>query len=183
MVFGSNLFTHEHKTMDELVESCVNYYEKNIKKVDHERVRKRRSELAFYIEKFHKECGTLTFEVQKKLSILKDRDCLLVMSAHQPNLFAYSGVMRKITLLSALSENLEKRLGVPVGPGLGGDHAGEVGLQRHGLDCAADLDADVRARLRRWLRRGKPGSRLIGLDGQRQRDQCDDGESHPHGQG
>ena len=36
------------------------------------------------------------------------------MTAHQPNLFAYSGVLRKATLNHVLAKGLETQLGVPV---------------------------------------------------------------------
>ena len=41
------------------------------------------------------------------------------MSAHQPNLFAYSGVFRKITLIHTFSKDLEERLNLPVLPFFG----------------------------------------------------------------
>lgn len=114
MVLASDLVSPEFKTLGELVDACVSYYEENKEKMRADNVRKRRADLSGFVEKFHKECGTLTPEVREKLDVLEGGDCVVVMSAHQPNLFAYSGVVRKITLISVLTKELEKRLGVPV---------------------------------------------------------------------
>lgn len=104
----------EFKTFGEIVDACVSYYQDNVEKVRLDSVRKNRVALSGFVEKFHRDCGTLTPEVQEKIDALRGGDCMVVMSAHQPNLFAYSGVMRKITLTSVLSKELEKRLNIPV---------------------------------------------------------------------
>jgi hypothetical protein len=114
LVLASNLVSPEFRTLGELVDACVSYYEDNVEKMKLDSVQKRRSDLAVFVEKFHRDCGTLTPEVQEKLETLRGGDCVVVMSAHQPNLFAYSGVMRKITLISVLAKELEKRLKIPV---------------------------------------------------------------------
>jgi hypothetical protein len=114
LVLASDLVSPEFKTLGELVDACVNHYENHLETLMVDSVRKRRAALSGYVEKFHKDCGTLTPEVQEKLDNLRGGDCVVVMSAHQPNLFAYSGVMRKITLISVLAKELEKRLKVPV---------------------------------------------------------------------
>jgi hypothetical protein len=114
LVLASGLVSPEFKTLGELVDACVRYYEENAEKMSLESVKKRRSDLAGFVERFHMDCGTLTPQVQEKLDDLRGGDCVVVMSAHQPNLFAYSGVMRKITLISVLAKELENRLNVPV---------------------------------------------------------------------
>jgi hypothetical protein len=111
---SSDLVSPEFKTLGDLVDACVSYYEDNVDKMRLDSIQKRRSNLSVFVEKFHRDCGTLTPEVRQKLEILRDGDCVVVMSAHQPNLFAYSGVMRKVTLISVLAKELEKRLKVPV---------------------------------------------------------------------
>jgi len=110
----SDLVDPNFKNLQELVDSCVAFYEGNVEKMRLDSVRKRRADLAGFVERFHKDCGTLTPEVQKRLDDLRGGDCVVVMSAHQPNLFAYSGVMRKATLIFVLAKELEKRLKVPV---------------------------------------------------------------------
>ena len=97
----------EFKTFGNIVDACVSYYQDNVEKVKLDSVRKNRVALSGFVEKFHRDCGTLTPEVQEKIDALRGDDCMVVMSAHQPNLFAYSGVMRKITLTSALAKELD----------------------------------------------------------------------------
>jgi hypothetical protein len=114
LVLASDLVSPEFKTLGELVDACVCYYEDNVEKMRVDSVKKRRADLSGFVEKFHRECGTLTPEVREKLEVLRGGDCVVVMSAHQPNLFAYSGVVRKVTLISVLAKELERRLKVPV---------------------------------------------------------------------
>jgi len=114
MGLTSGLVDPEFKSLEELVDSCVTFYESNIEKMKRDSVRRRRADLSGFVERFHRDCGTLTPEVRKRLDDLRDGDCVVVMSAHQPNLFAYSGVLRKATLIFVLAKQLEKRLKVPV---------------------------------------------------------------------
>jgi hypothetical protein len=114
MVMTSDLVDPNFKNLQELVDSCVAFYEDNVEKMGLDSVRKRRADLSFFVERFHRDCGTFTPEVQKRLEDLRGGDCMVVMSAHQPNLFAYSGVMRKATLIFVLAKELEKQLKVPV---------------------------------------------------------------------
>jgi len=114
MVMTSDLVDPNFKNFQELVDSCVAFYEDNVEKMKLDSVRRRRADLSFFVERFHRDCGTLTPEVQERLEDLRGGDCVVVMSAHQPNLFAYSGVMRKATLIFVLAKELEKRLKVPV---------------------------------------------------------------------
>jgi hypothetical protein len=104
----------EFKTFSEIVDACVGYYESNVERMRIDSVHRNRIALSGFVEKFHSDCGTLTPEVQERINALRGSECIVVMSAHQPNLFAYSGVMRKITLTSVLAKELEKRLDVPV---------------------------------------------------------------------
>lgn len=98
----------------ELVDSCVSFYVENEDKMGHERVRERRGKLSGFVEVFHKDCGTLTPSVQKRIEDLRDGVGLVLMTAHQPNFFAYSGVLRKATLIFVLAKRLEEMLKVPV---------------------------------------------------------------------
>ena len=114
MDLTSDLVDPEFESLRELVDSCVAFYEGNVEKMRLDSVRRRRADLSGFVERFHKDCGTLTPEVRKRIDDLRDGNCVVVMSAHQPNLFAYSGVMRKATLIFVLAKQLEKRLKVPV---------------------------------------------------------------------
>ncbi|PVX26603.1 MAG: hypothetical protein CW691_00955, partial [Candidatus Bathyarchaeum sp.] len=110
----SDLVDPKFENLGELVDACVAYYEDNVDQMSLGMVHKRHTDLSVFIESFHRDCGTLTPDVQRKIDALRDGKCVVVMSAHQPNLFAYSGVMRKATLIFVLANELEKRLHVPV---------------------------------------------------------------------
>jgi len=101
-------------TLEELADSCVAFYKMNKEKMSTDTVRKKRAQLSKYVEGFHRQCGTLTVPVQEKLQRLREGNCVVLMTAHQPNLFAYSGVFRKATLNCVLGKVLEERLNLPV---------------------------------------------------------------------
>jgi len=104
-----------YKSLDGLADACIYFYHESLeKRVGSVDVCERRSELSKYIRKFHSECGTFTSSVKEAVGKLEDGSCLLLMTAHQPNLFAYSGVLRKATLNRVLAERLSERLGLPV---------------------------------------------------------------------
>ncbi len=56
------------------------------------------------IIKFHREADTLTKAVDCATNDLKDPSTKILVSTHQPNLFAYSGIFKKIVLLQTLKE-------------------------------------------------------------------------------
>jgi len=82
--------------------------------MENEEVYKRRVELSRFVEKFHKETETLTPTLKKKILDLRSKKCIFLMTAHQPNLFAYSGIFRKATLTYTLAKQIENSLGVKV---------------------------------------------------------------------
>jgi hypothetical protein len=61
------------------------------------------------ISKFHSEAGTMTKAVSNSIVLLKDPSTKLFVSIHQPNLFAYSGVFKKIVVLQTLKNEVEKK--------------------------------------------------------------------------
>jgi hypothetical protein len=79
-----------------------------------QRVLERRASLSVLAEAFHKDCGTLTASVERRIEDLRNGTGLVLMTAHQPNLFAYAGVLRKATLNFVLARKLEDLLKVPV---------------------------------------------------------------------
>ena len=97
-----------------LVRSCNSFYKNNQKEINTEHVRQARSKLSDFARVFHEECGTLTPSVKKSLEDLKDGNCIVLMTAHQPNFFPYSGVLRKATLNFLLGKKLEESLGISV---------------------------------------------------------------------
>jgi len=68
-----------------------------------------RCKLQIFIDKFHREAGTLTADVTNKLRLLSDPKTHIFVSIHQPNLFAYGGVFKKIVLLQTLMRAIEER--------------------------------------------------------------------------
>lgn len=65
--------------------------------------------LKSFIKKFHSEAGTLTNRVRSSIELLDDPTTKIVVSTHQPNLFAYGGVFKKIVLLETLKNSIEGR--------------------------------------------------------------------------
>lgn len=102
--------------LDDVVEACTNYYHSYLVKngKNAAEVLERRIQLSNWIRNFHMECGTLNSNVKNAIRKLENDKCLLLMTAHQPNFFAYSGVLRKATLNHVLAEKLSKILNVPV---------------------------------------------------------------------
>jgi hypothetical protein len=103
-----------YKTLDELSETCIDFYRKSFEKKDSSEIIERRKQLAKWIRYFHQKCGTLTANVEAAIEKLEEDSCLVLMTAHQPNLFAYSGVLRKATLTHVLAKKLSEKLKVPV---------------------------------------------------------------------
>jgi len=103
-----------YKSLEKLAEACVDFYHKSLEKEGLSDACQRRNQLAKHIRRFHGQCGTLTPCVEETIKNLEDDSCLLLMTAHQPNLFAYSGVLRKATLNHVLAEKLSESLKVPV---------------------------------------------------------------------
>lgn len=68
-----------------------------------------RGKLQILIDKFHREAATMTVGVTNKLRLLTDPKTQIFVSIHQPNLFAYGGVFKKIVLLQTLMRAVEER--------------------------------------------------------------------------
>ena len=63
--------------------------------------------LKSFIRKFHLEAGTLTDKVGESIELLDDPTTKIAVSTHQPNLFAYGGVFKKIVMLETLKRAIE----------------------------------------------------------------------------
>lgn len=98
----------------ELLDACATFYRANKDKNKLEHVGQIRSELSDHAKIFHEQCGTLNASVKRRLEDLKSGNCIVLMAAHQPNFFPYSGVLRKATLNFLLGKKLEELLGIPV---------------------------------------------------------------------
>jgi hypothetical protein len=101
-------------TFENLVQASLYYYHRNLEKAENDKVVQRRGQLINWIRKFHEDCGTLNSNVEESIENLRQSPCLFLMTAHQPNLFAYGGVLRKATLNQVLAEQLSKKLKLPV---------------------------------------------------------------------
>lgn len=104
-----------YEDLDELAKECSYFYRNFVKDgVKDSSVFERRRQLLSLIRSFHQECETLTPQVVEAIRRFEGKSCLVLMTAHQPNLFAYSGVFRKATLNHVLAEKLSKLLNLPV---------------------------------------------------------------------
>ena len=71
---------------------------------------KNRIKLKYFINKFHSEAGTLNPNIQDSIELLKNPSTEIFVSIHQPNLFPYSGVFKKIVLLEALKNIIQNKI-------------------------------------------------------------------------
>ena len=68
-----------------------------------------RKRLGQYIIQFHNQANTLSPGVNDSIGLLDDPSSKILVSIHQPNLFAYGGVYKKIILLETLRSMAESR--------------------------------------------------------------------------
>jgi hypothetical protein len=68
-----------------------------------------REHLSKYVRRFHEAANTLTPAVTSAIGLLSDPSSKLLVSIHQPNLFAYGGVYKKIVLLETLKDLAESK--------------------------------------------------------------------------
>ncbi len=101
-------------SLGELLDSCIAFHRKSGEEISQEHVQETRAKLLHYVEAFHRACGTLTSSVEDRIKRLRNGSSIVLMTAHQPNLFPYGGVLRKATLNFVLAKRLEERLKVPV---------------------------------------------------------------------
>lgn len=67
-----------------------------------------RKKLKVFINKFHNDANTMTPSVRKNIDLLNYPVTQILVSIHQPNLFAYGGVFKKIILLQTIKSVIEK---------------------------------------------------------------------------
>ena len=75
-------------------------------KVD-ENIFANRRNLKDAVYNFHLKSRTLTSSVKNQIDLLDDESLKIVVAIHQPNLFAFGGVFKKIVLLETISKYLE----------------------------------------------------------------------------
>ena len=66
-----------------------------------------RAKLQKSVLKFHNDADTITAKVKDSIKLLNLSDTQIFFTTHQPNLFAYSGVFKKIVLIQTLKNELE----------------------------------------------------------------------------
>lgn len=101
-------------SFESLLQACISYRAEHSRGIVERETIKNRTNLSSFIVKFHTDCRTFDDKIRTEVNKLNDPNCILLMTAHQPNLFAYSGVLRKAVLLQELKEQLETRLNLPV---------------------------------------------------------------------
>jgi len=112
---GTPVDVFSYRNLADLVEDCIKFYRRSLEKAKGlSNAYEKRIQLSGWIRKFHQECGTVNSNVEEAIDRLENGSCLFLMSAHQPNLFAYSGVLRKATLNHVLAEKLSEKLNLPV---------------------------------------------------------------------
>ncbi len=67
-----------------------------------------RIKLQKFIIRYHLEAETMTANVLNNINLLNEPNTQLLVSIHQPNLFPYGGIFKKIILLEALKNTIEK---------------------------------------------------------------------------
>ena len=75
-----------------------------------ETVLNNRQRLQRFIDKFHNEANSASPSVMDKLRLLSDPETSIFVSIHQPNLFAFGGVFKKIVLLQTLMNTIQQRI-------------------------------------------------------------------------
>jgi hypothetical protein len=68
-----------------------------------------RKRLGQYISNFHTQANTMNLEIKDSIGLLNDPSSKILVSIHQPNLFAYGGVYKKIILLETLRSMAESK--------------------------------------------------------------------------
>ena len=68
-----------------------------------------RARIGKHIENFHNQAGTVGPNIDRCITALKSPSTEILVSIHQPNLFAFAGVFKKIILLQCLKSIAERR--------------------------------------------------------------------------
>jgi hypothetical protein len=92
------------ENLSEAVDEILNHRVQDANKF----VLNNRHKLQILIKNFHRDAGTFTAGVTDKLNLLIDPKTQIFVSIHQPNLFAYGGVFKKIVLLQTLMRKVEE---------------------------------------------------------------------------
>ncbi|HKR72834.1 MAG TPA: bacillithiol biosynthesis BshC [Candidatus Nitrosocosmicus sp.] len=101
--------------ISKFVESIPSKFEDAIKAlnaepatIDNEFVRSNRNNLKAVVTRFHNKAGTLDEKIKDQIDALDNEKLKIIVGIHQPNLFAFSGVFKKIVLLQELANHIKK---------------------------------------------------------------------------
>ncbi|MDN5846501.1 MAG: bacillithiol biosynthesis BshC [Candidatus Nitrosocosmicus sp.] len=72
-------------------------------------IRSNRELLKKVITNFHAKARTLNEKITNQIDTLSDERMKIIVGIHQPNLFAFSGVFKKIVLLESLANHYKKK--------------------------------------------------------------------------
>jgi hypothetical protein len=100
----------------EVAEAVLSYFDKVREAGDEDYVQEMRHKISNLAEKYYKGLqeelpDPVTSEIERNLRLLRSissKNLMLIVTAHQPNLFPFSGVMRKIVLANHLSKLVAK---------------------------------------------------------------------------
>ncbi len=101
--------------IDNFIQSIPSKFDRAVKAISDiqitnfdETILSNRRKLRDAIYDFHQKSGTLTSKVKSQIELIKNEKLKIIVAIHQPNLFAFSGVFKKIVMLETLSNHLEK---------------------------------------------------------------------------
>lgn len=84
-----------------------NYGVKNLREIPlpqiNDNIKSNREILSQKILDFHIKSGTISNSIKSQIKLLENNNTKIIIAIHQPNLFAFSGVFKKIILLELLS--------------------------------------------------------------------------------
>lgn len=95
-------------TIPESLSDAVKRVREQLTVTNTENILSNRRKLAKHIAAFHGQAGTDFRAVDQNRINIQDPSAQILVSIHQPNLFAYGGVFKKIILLQTIKSMLEK---------------------------------------------------------------------------
>lgn len=91
--------------------NCINDVSSKIdqKSIFNESIYDNRKKIKNMVKKFHQDADTLKDNIKSEMELLDDKNTHIQVILHQPNLFAYSGVFKKIVLLNTIKQKVLER--------------------------------------------------------------------------
>jgi len=105
-----NVLSHLTGPMSQDIKETVDMVLYHSSKVDVDKnTLSNRKKISGVSRSFHKKADTFSSNVSEALNALQEEDTILIESAHQPNLFPYSGMMIKPVLVHIAAEFLREK--------------------------------------------------------------------------